>query len=211
KVLFRPPGAVPMNLAGISPDGERFIALPPPRGPQLQQITIYNREGKVVSKVSEPGLFGQPGFSPDGSRLVVIKPDINRGQQDLWTYDIATGKGTQVTNDTLGRFNPMWSPDSKYIFYVSNRGNYTSVYRKLADGTGEEEMLFRYTPGAGLNLSDISPDGKFLLCESGGVILVVPLTGTDALARKAIEFDRGEFDVGTARFSPDGRLIAYRE
>jgi hypothetical protein len=39
KMLFRPPGAVPIFIGDISRDGERFIALPPPKGPQLQQIT----------------------------------------------------------------------------------------------------------------------------------------------------------------------------
>src|SRR5207237_1249678 len=51
--------------------------------------------------------------------------------------------------------------------------------------------------------------GKFLVCASGGVILMVPLTGTDPLARKAIEFSREEFNVNVGRFSPDGRFIAY--
>ncbi len=39
---------------------------------------------------------------------------------------------------------------------------------RLSDGTGNEEQVFRYTPGAGLNLTDISPDGRFMVCDSGG-------------------------------------------
>jgi Tol biopolymer transport system component len=108
----------------------------------------------------------------------------------------------------------MWSPDGTYILFTAIRGNGTAVamgvYRKPADGTGDEELLFRYTAGAGLGLTDISPDGKYLLCDSGGVLLVVPLTGTDPLARKPIEFSRGEFDETVGRFSPDGKFIAYR-
>jgi hypothetical protein len=69
--------------------------------------------------------------------------------------------------------------------------------------------LFRYTPGAPVNLTDISPDGRFLICASGGVVLVVPLTGSDPLARTAIEFSREEFTVGNGRLSPDGRFLAY--
>src|SRR6185436_988828 len=76
RVLFRPPGAVPLVVAHISADADRFIVLPPPRGPQLQQITIYDREGKIVSKVGEPGLFGAPAFSPDGRRLAVLRNDL---------------------------------------------------------------------------------------------------------------------------------------
>ncbi len=209
RVLFRPPGAVPGFIQDISRDGERFLTLPPPRGPQLQRITVYDRTGKVVSHVGEPGLYNQPAFSPNGTRLAVMRNDIATGQRDIWTFDIATGKGTPVTNDIQGKNNPMWSPDGRQILYVSNRGSYTGIYRKASDGTGAEEFLFRYTPGAPINLTDMSPDGKFLVCASGGVVLVVGLTGNDPLARKAIEFSREEFNVGNGRFSPDGRFLAY--
>ena len=68
----------------------------------------------------------------------------------------------------------------------------------------------RFPFATGIQLTDISPDGKYLLCGSGGVLLIVPLTGTDPVAHKAIEFSRGEFNETTGRFSPDGKFIAYR-
>ena len=209
RVLFRPPGAVPLFVTEISRDGERFLVMPPPRGPQLQQITIFSRDGKVVSKLGEPGLYGQPAFSPDGTKLAVMRNDLKSGLADIWTFDISTGRSTPVTKDAWPKNTPMWSHDGRYILYVSNRPPYTGVYRRAADATGGEELLFRYTPGAGLGLTDISPDGKFLACNSGGVILIVPLTGVDPLERKAIEFAREEFNVGTGRFSPDGHFLAY--
>jgi Tol biopolymer transport system component len=214
QVLLRPPNGVPLNIRDMSRDGERFLVLPPPRGPQLQQITIFDREGKMMSKVGEPGLWGGPAFSPDGTKLVVTKADLNTGLNLIWTVDIATGKAVAVNDATHPGQGPMWSPDGKYILYAAPRGETTSVslgiYRKPADGSGSEELLFRYTPGAGIQLTDISPDGKYLLCGSGGVLLIVPLTGTDPLVRKAVEFSRGEFNETTGRFSPDGKFIAYR-
>jgi Tol biopolymer transport system component len=209
KVLFRPPSPVPEGIRAISKDGERFLVLPPARGPQLQQVTVFDREGKIVSKVGNPGFYSQPAFSPDGTRLVVMQFDIEKATRDIWIFNIATGKGTQMTNDLQPRNTPMWSPDGKYIFYASFRPPYNGIYRRPSDGTGSEELMFRYTPGAGINLTDISPDGKFLACASGGVVLTVALTGSDPLARKAIEFSREEFNVGNGRFSPDGRFLAY--
>ena len=92
RVLFRQASKVPDRLAYVTADGERFLALPAPRGPQLQQITIFNRSGEVVQKVGEPALYSGPSFSPDGKRLLVSKNDQQKGQNDLWTIDLATGK-----------------------------------------------------------------------------------------------------------------------
>ena len=209
KVLFRPASAVPDRVADISADGERFLALPPPRGPQLQQLTVFNRKGEVLQKIGEPGRYSAPSFSPDGTRLLVTKNDLKTGQSDLWTIDVASGKGTQLTNDTYPRALPIWSPDGRYIYYPSFRNGDIPIYRLPSDGSGKEELVFRYTAGAGITVSDISPDGRFLICDSGGVVLVVPLTG-DPSARKEIEFLREEFTDGVARLSPDGKFIAYR-
>jgi Tol biopolymer transport system component len=214
EVLVRPPNGVPLNIRDMSRDGERFLVTPPPRGPQLQQITIFDREGKEVSKLGEPGFYQGPAFSPDGSHIAVRKTDLKTGSSLIWTMDIATGKAVAVNDDAHPIQAFLWSPDGKFILYTGIRGNTTdlamAVYRKAADGTGNEELLFQYTPGAGIDLTDISPDGKYLLLDSGGVLLVVPLTGTDPLARKAIEFARDEFDKTVGRFSPDGKFIAYR-
>jgi len=68
--------------------------------------------------------------------------------------------------------------------------------------------LFRYTPGAGMVLTDASPDGKFLTFYTG-VLVLVPLSGTNPLGREPIDWLRDEYDVGGGRFSPDGRFLAY--
>ena len=209
KVLFRQETKVPDRFRDVSADGERFLALPPPRGPQLQQLTVFNRQGEVLQKVGEPGLYSGPSFSPDDSRLLVTKNDLQTGQQDLWTIDLATGKNTRLTNDTYPRVSPIWSPDGKYVYYSSFRNGDFPVHRRASDGSGDEELMFRYTPGAFVNVTDISPDGKFLVCDSGGIVLVVPLTG-DPASRKEIEFLREEFSDGIGRLSPDGRFMAFR-
>lgn len=209
RVLFRQEAAVPDRLMHVSADGERFLVLPPARGQQLQQVTIFNREGQVVKKVGEPALYSQPAFSPEGTRLLIMKNDLKTGQQDFWVLDINTAKATRITDDARFKSTPLWSPDGKYILYSALLDGNWPVYRKASDGTDKEELLFRYTPGAFVGLSDISPDGKFLVCDSGGVILLVPLTVSDPAARKAIEYLRDEFDDGVGRLSPDDRFIAY--
>ena len=209
-VLFHQQVPVPDEVKYISRDGERFLVLPPALGQQLQQISVFNREGKVVKKVGEPALYTNPAFSPDGRSLLVLKNDIKTGQKDLWVLDSETAKATRITDDTRLKATPLWSLDGKYIFYTALLDGDWPVYRKAADGSGKEELLFRYTPGAFVARSDISPDGKFLVCDSGNVILLVPLTVNDPAARKPIDYLRDEFDDEAGRLSPDGRFIAYR-
>jgi Tol biopolymer transport system component len=209
KQLFRPSEATPVapGVASISRDGERVVVAM--SLPQMRQLTVFDRQGNVVSRVGQPGLYVQPGFSPDGTRAVVMKNDPQTGNQDIWTVDLANGKATAVTSDTPPENAPIWSPDGKQVAYVSTRDSYAGIYRKNADGTGAEELLFRYTPGAGMVLTDWSPDGKFLTFYTG-VLVVVPLRpDVKALDRQAIDWLREDYDVIQGRFSPDGRFIAY--
>ena len=105
--------------------------------------------------------------------------------------------------------SPIWSADGNYIAYVSKREQSSAIYRKAWDGTGAEELLFRYTPGASIGFSDWSPDGKFLTFSTG-VLLIVPLRENEKPSdRKAIEWMREEYDADGGRFSPDMRFLAY--
>lgn len=216
KLLFKLPNSFPVagtpgGLASISRDGQRFAAVVPPP-PRLRQITVLDREGKTVSKIGEPALYDMPALSPDGSHLAVVRSAPATNNVDIWSIDMKTGKGIAITNDEAQDITPIWSPDSKQILYVSipaRNATYWSIYRKAADGSGTAEQLFRNTPGASLQLTDISADGKYLGFSSGGALYVVTLTGTDPLARKAVEYLRDEYNEFLGRFSPDSRFVAY--
>ena len=209
QVLFRPsadvaPGIAP-GTASVSRDGERFVMAVP--RPQLRQLTVYDRSGKVLSKIGEPGLYNQPNLSPDGTRAVVIRNDPRTGNQDIWTLDLASGKGTPVTNDTDPQNAPIWGPDGKQVAYVSTKEGISTIYRKAADGTGEPEPVFSYTPGAGMVLTDWSQDNRFMTFFTG-VVVLVPM-GKNQKPGSEIDWLREDYDAGQGRFSPDNRYIAY--
>ncbi|MCZ6641067.1 MAG: hypothetical protein O7F71_05790 [Gammaproteobacteria bacterium] len=223
--LFKAPDAIPVSrfleqmgipdeFGNVSRDGQRVVfAVPPVR--TLQQITVLDRHGKVMSKVGDPGLYRNPALSPDGTRVAVMRNDL-RGNLGIWTFDVASGQGTPLTNDSSADFYaPIWSPDSRHVAYVnsiSTRWNFANIYRKAWDGSDEEEQLFRYTPGAWMELTDWSTDGQFLTFHDGceGVLHVVPLSGDqNTLERTAIEWLRDEYNVAQARLSPDSRFMAY--
>jgi len=207
--LFRLPETTPVapGVASVNRDMDRFVIAVPP--PQLRQLTVLDRQGKAVGTIGQPGVFGAMRLSPDGTRLAVTRSDPKTGNNDIWVLDVATGKATQITSDPEPNNAPVWSPDGKQIAYVSTKESYSSIYRKNADGTGQAEHLFRYTPGAFIGLTDWSPDGKYVTFTTG-VLLVVPVnTKEDPLKRKALEWLREDYDAFNGRFAPDGRSVAY--
>jgi Tol biopolymer transport system component len=209
RILFHPAEevAVAPGTSSVSRDGERFVIAVPPN--RLRQLTILDRQGKVVKTVGEPGVYASPAFSPDGRQVAVMRNDPKTGNNDIWTFDVSTGKGYAVTSDVWNDNSPVWSADGKQVAYVSTREQYSGIYRKAWDGSGQEELLFRYTPGAGIGFSDWSSDGKFLTFSTGALLVVGLRRDEKALDRKAFEWMRDENNEFGGRFSPDTRFLAY--
>ncbi|MBI4486922.1 MAG: PD40 domain-containing protein [Acidobacteria bacterium] len=164
------------------------------------QLTIFDRSGKVMRTLGEQDNYFAPVFSPDGTRLVTVL------RSDLWIFDVARGTRMRLTATPRFEFAPVWSSDGRYVAYSTFYRNITRLYRRLADGTGTEELLYENMPGVGMNLQDWSADGRWLLFASGGVLFTLPLDGN----RHPIELAREEFTMNGARFSPDQRFLAFR-
>jgi TolB protein len=211
KVLFRPAADIVAGIApgttSVSRDGEKFVIAVP--RPQLRQLTVFDRSGKAVTTVAQAGFYNQPHLSPDGTRAVVMRNDPQSGNADIWVVELASGKGIPITNDTFPENAPLWSPDGKQVAYVSTREGISGIYRKNADGTGDAELLFNYTPGAGMVLTDWSPDNKFMTFFTGVVVLVPIGDGKAPADRKEIDWLREDYDAVQGRFSPDNRWIAF--
>jgi hypothetical protein len=185
----------------------RFLARQQRQSRGLQQLTIFDRTGTVVGRVGEPGSYAQPSFSPDGSRLAVIKRDPDNDTQDVWTIDVATGKGTAITADADADSAPVWSPDGRQIAYISVRDNTNAIYRRASDGSGNEELLYRHPTGATLVLTDWSADGRVLCFWSGDTMFMLPLAGNGE--RRPVQLNADEYFGRGGRLSPDGRLLAF--
>ena len=97
---------------------------------------------------------------------------------------------------------PVWLHNA-YVIFDSERDGFHNLYRKQADGAGEEELVLRDSDAR--TVDDITPDGRLLLFHTGRDLAVLPLDGTGSLRRL---FPTGP-DASTSQFSPDGRWIAY--
>lgn len=203
RLLFKAPDGT--SGTSVSGDGQQFLfnVLPKRRGtPFPRQLTVFDRQGNVVRRLGEPAAYTQPVLSPNGTHVAAF---LNG---DIRVFDVTTGKSTRVTSSSgLARYqeSPVWSPDGRRITFFSFRNDWGGLYRIGSDGTGSEELLFRHTLGVDIPLTDWSSDGRFLAFSAGGVLWTVPVNGD----RKAVELIREEFQVFGARFSPDGRFLAY--
>ena len=79
-----------------------------------------------------------------------------------------------------------------------------------ANGQGSAELLYK-NPGAFMNLTDWSSDGRFLTFAisdmKGGALYTLPLEG--GADRKPIEILKTDLRLFGPRFSPDGRFLSY--
>jgi len=153
----------------------------------------------------EPRTLANPRLSPDGRRLAVSMLVAN--ETDLWVYELSRGIPSRLTFESGLQEHPIWTADGQRLIY-SREDVQFDLYWRPADGTGPEELL--YSSEYDLFAESVSPDGTVLAFSEGhpetlGDIWVLPLDGDG----KPTPFLRTPFAEGAARFSPDGRWLAY--
>jgi Tol biopolymer transport system component/DNA-binding winged helix-turn-helix (wHTH) protein len=119
---------------------------------------------------------------------------------DIWTINRDGGEQRQLTNNTFNDFSPRVSPDSRYIFFASNRSGTNQVWRMNADGSNQIQLT--RTEGGYPRFASL--DGKWLYFESG-LHQTLWRVSTDGGA----EIQISEEKAWETAFSPDGNLVAY--
>jgi dipeptidyl aminopeptidase/acylaminoacyl peptidase len=124
----------------------------------------------VSAQVWEPEMqiqlkaVGAPRVSPDGSRVVytvneaVTTADKSEFVTQIWMANLATRQNTQLTFGEKSSTNPKWSPDGRWIAFLSNRkDNRNNLFRLSIEG-GEAEPLTELK--SGVANFEWSPDGR---------------------------------------------------
>lgn len=163
------------------------------------RLVWYDRSGRELGTVGRPG-FSAPALSPDGKRVAVSFDSTGSGAPDLWVHDLQRNISTQLTSG--GTVTALaWSGDGRWLAYSAQR-DLDGIYRRSADGSGQEEVLLQ-SP-AHLLVNDYSSAGDRLVYMdfAGGR---TALQSYDFETR--ISESRG-FGAEAA-LSPDGQWIAY--
>lgn len=125
-----------------SPDGKEIVcAMEGVVGPtsrqspksQLWAVDVATHNKRLIAE----GDAVQPTWSPNGYRIAYWGKQKG-GQRDIWTISATKADPVQVTDDMFEDWNPVWSPDGKYLLFVSMRGGNMNVWRvRIKEQTGE--------------------------------------------------------------------------
>ena len=73
-----------------------------------------------------------PVFSPDG-KTIAFSWWREGGYRDIWTMDLASRALTRITADRAIDMEPRWSPDGKYLYFVSDRTGVYNLYARESE------------------------------------------------------------------------------
>jgi eukaryotic-like serine/threonine-protein kinase len=164
----------------LSPDGKRASVSIPDQAGKGRDIWLYDVARALRTRFTfDPANELASIWSPDGSR-VVFNSD-RKGHLDLY-QKASSGAGTEevLLEDNLDKYPVSWSPDGRFILYVSTGGPTGNDLFVLPLSGDRKPVPFLQTPFNEGN-GQFSPDGRWIAYrsdESGrGEVYVAPFPG----------------------------------
>ena len=139
-------------------------------------ICAAQKQPFTVDTMLKLARIGEPALSPDGTQVAftVQTVDLEKNAKPVQVYlvPVSGGSPKQLTTDGTANERPRWSPDSKQIFFVSNRGGSSQIWVMDADGSNARQVTKFAAEAEGIL---VSPDGKKIVFVSS----VYPECGAD--------------------------------
>jgi eukaryotic-like serine/threonine-protein kinase len=179
---------------------------------QLYRVSLATGQRKLVYQ----GDAVQPSWSPNGFRIAYwgFSPS---GQRVIWTIPASGGEPIRVTAGASIDWDPVWSPDGRYLYFVSDRSGVTNLWRLPIDersgrvlGTAEPVA----TSGQASMLFSISRDGRHVIYSSDETRTVLEKvafdSATGAVKGPARPITETSNMISAFDASRDGRWLLYQ-
>ena len=189
-------------------DNGNLVYDPSAETEQSRQVNWYDRSGKEIGAVGQPGPITNLELSPDERFLAIARRTVGSSANDVAVIDTVRGTTLRLATTPGETPQAIWSPDSKFVVWNDFIDGKFRLLKKFASGAGEAEVLLespvRVFP------TSWSPDGRFILYgRTDNVnkrdIWLLPLDGD----RRPTLFFSTPTEDWDAFFSPDGKYIAY--
>jgi tricorn protease len=170
---------------------------------QARKISVYLPGDRDLTRkhwVNVAKFITSFDLSPEGKRAVFTA----RG--DVFTVPAKEGSIRNLTQTPgIREKYSAWSPDGKWIAYLSDRSGEDELYIVPQDGLGKEVRIT--TDGKMFRLPPVwSPDSKKLLFADKEARLFY----VDLDAKKPVLIDQGKYaDITDYSWSPDSKWVAY--
>jgi Tol biopolymer transport system component len=174
----------------------------------------------VTPVVTNVGEKYTPSLSPDGQHLAFAWNGGDGPYFSLYAKIVGTEELLRLTKQASSiDFNPVWSPDGRYIAFCRIQKGQTGVYiipalggaeRRLRETLWEEQEFYQVHWNTG-RLS-WSPDGKLLAFSdhaSRNEPASIFLLSLDSLEVRRLTSQLRSRDAANPAFSPDGQTLAF--
>jgi len=204
-----------------SPDGKRLlfatelVVNPFGRSSISSLWTVDVKTGETKQILSGDAV--QPVFSPHGIRIAFWSLKGQGGQRDIFTIPAEGGAPVEVTNDAAVDWNPVWSPDGKFLYFVSNRGGSMNLWRIPIDEAsgkilGEPQPIT--APARDIAHIRIARDGRKIVYtsqEGSSNIYKIGFNPQKAsVVGSPVPVTRGNQPFVEQDESPDGERLVFR-
>ncbi len=194
----------------------------PSRFPQLYAVSVTGGAARLVEatpmEAAVVDATGKHLLYQDlkGFENAWRKHHTSSVTRDLWSYDLATGKHAQLTTDPAEDRNPIYGPDGKRFFFLSERGGTSNVYQASLDHPQDAKALthFKQHPVRFLSAAQdgtlcFAWDGELYTQAPGGAPKKVALhLGVDGRAQveRILPVNGGMTEFVS---SPNGKEVAF--
>jgi eukaryotic-like serine/threonine-protein kinase len=155
----------------------------------------------------------QPSWSPHGNRIAFWT--LAEGRIRIRTAEIQSGAVSELVSDTHTNWNPVWSADGRWIYFLSDRGGSMNLWRigvdeNSGERNGEPEPVT--LPATDAEHISVSRDGRSIAYVQRTVtanLFRIPLNSNLKKAGTPIQLTSGARLDTMPSISSDGGMLAF--